>query len=147
MQESSPLSPPPSPSTLLQTHQPLPQERRGTQGRLPGPEKTYRAEAETRQTSQAEAEHASLQADAECSLVSAPSSAEELQVPRRGGASPSLMTQAQSPSNVQLGSIRQWERARGRSSKVNGPRRLPITEGASSRRLCSQAHDQSSPAH
>lgn len=40
-------------------------------------------------------------------------------MPRRGGATRSLRTQAQSPSNTPLRSISQWGRARGRCSKVN----------------------------
>lgn len=49
---------------------------------------------------------------------------EGFQVPRRGGASRSLRTQARSPGNIQLRSVRQWERARGSRSKVNGRPRL-----------------------
>lgn len=43
----------------------------------------------------------------------------------RGGASRNLSTPAQSPGDVRLGSVRQWERARGYRSKVNGRGRLP----------------------
>ena len=49
---------------------------------------------------------------------------EGFQVPRWGGASRSLRAQAQSPGNIQLRSIRQWERARGPCSKVNCSQRL-----------------------
>lgn len=60
-----------------------------------------------------------ITAEAECSSAPRPSPPAGPHVPRRGGATRSLRTQAQSPSNTPLRSISQWGRARGSCSKVN----------------------------
>lgn len=103
-------------------------QTRGTQRRLLGPKETllgltagsWRPTYSTSQNSFM----ASRPSVPEMLGVPALLRPEGFQVPRRGGASRSLRTQARSPGNIQLRSVRQWERARGSRSKVNGRPRL-----------------------